>query len=174
VRSEAEKLKLYEEIFMGYFPKVKYFITSFIKSPTVAEELAQDVFVKVWENFDKIIYIEYRDAYIYRIARNKAIDYISRIYKEEIPIDNLNFKEEYSIEEDYYAKELELLVELTVNQMPQQRKKVYEMSRIEGFTNDEIAQELGIAKKTVENHLNLALKEIKKIITAFLLFFPTI
>jgi RNA polymerase sigma-70 factor (ECF subfamily) len=169
-----EKLKLYEDLFMRYFPKVKYFINSFIKSSSVAEELAQDVFIKIWENIDKIIYIEYRDAYIYRMARNKAIDYISQKYKEDIFINDFKLKEDYSIEEGFYAKELEILIELTVSRMPPQRKKIYEMSRIEGLTNDEIAENLGIAKKTVENHLYLALKELKKVITIFLFFFLAI
>lgn len=161
------KLKLYEELFMKYFPKVKCFITRFIKSSAIAEELTQDVFVKIWENFDKIMYIEHQDAYIYRIARNAALDYIAQRHKEESLIENFKLREDYSIEEELDAKELELLIELTVNGMPSQRRKVYEMSRIEGLTNDEIAKDLNISKKTVENHLNLALKRIKKIITAF-------
>ncbi|WP_255417106.1 RNA polymerase sigma-70 factor [Proteiniphilum sp. X52] len=168
------KLKLYEDIFIKYFPKVKCFITRFIKSSAIAEELTQDVFVKIWENFDKIMYIEYRDAYIYRIARNAALDYITQKYKEESLIDNVKLREGYSIEEEMDAKELELLIELTVNGMPPQRKKVYEMSRIDGLTNDEIAKNLNISKKTVENHLNLALKRIKKIITAFPFLFVII
>lgn len=161
-------------MFMKYFPKVKYFINSFVKSNSVAEELAQDVFMKIWENFDKIFYIEYQDAYIYRIARNKAIDHISQKYKEELFVDNIKLKEEYTIEEDFYAKELELLIELTVNKMPLQRKTVYEMSRMQGMSNDEIAENLNIAKKTVENHLNLALKDIKKVISAFYFIFTVL
>ncbi len=154
-------------MFMKYFPKVKCFITRFVKSPAIAEELTQDVFVKIWENFDKITGIEYRDAYIYRIARNEALDFISQRHQEEILVDNFKLKEDYSIEEEFYAKELELLVELIVNRMPSQRRKVYKMSRMEGLTNDEIAKNLNISKKTVENHLNLALKKIKKIISVF-------
>jgi RNA polymerase sigma-70 factor (ECF subfamily) len=152
---------------MKYFPKVKCFITRFIKSSAIAEDLTQDVFAKIWENFDKITRIEYRDAYIYRIARNTALDYIGQKYKEEKLISNFKPEENYSIEEELEAKELELLIELTISGMPSQRRTVYEMSRIKGLTNDEIAKNLNISKKTVENHLTLALKRIKNIITAF-------
>lgn len=152
---------------MSYFPKVKYFIFGFVKSSAIAEDLTQDVFVKIWENFDKITNIEYPNAYIYSIARNEALDFISKKHKEEMLVDNFRLKEESSIEEEYYAKELELLVELTVNKMPLQRRKVYEMSRVKGLTNDEIAKNMNISKKTVENHLNIALKKIKRTISYF-------
>ena len=69
-----------------------------------------------------------------------------------------------SIEEDLYVKDLEILIALVVDTMPPQRKKIFEMSRYENIDNDEIAAILNISKKTVENHLNLALKEIKKAI----------
>lgn len=62
------------------------------------------------------------------------------------------------------AKDLALLVEMVVENMPAQRQAVYKMSREMGMSNDEIALKLGIQKKTVENHLNLALKELRKTI----------
>jgi RNA polymerase sigma-70 factor (ECF subfamily) len=154
---------------MSYFPKVKYFIFGFVKSSAIAEELSQDVFMKIWENFDKIIFIECRDAYIYRIARNIALDHITQRNKEKESYgNNLKLSENNSIEEEIDAKELQLLIELTVNSMPPQRKKVYKLSRIEGISNDNIAKKLNISKKTVENHLNIALNKIRKTISTIL------
>ena len=66
---------------------------------------------------------------------------------------------------------MELLEKLTVGRMPKKRKAIYEMSRREGLSNDEIAIRMGISKKTVENHLNLALKEIRKTLLLFASFF---
>ena len=154
---------------MSYFPKVKYFIFGFVKSSAIAEELSQDVFMKIWENFDKIIFIECRDAYIYRIARNIALDHITQRNKEKESYgNNLKLSENNSIEEEIDAKELQLLIELTVNSIPPQRKKVYKLSRIEGISNDNIAKKLNISKKTVENHLNIALNKIRKTISTIL------
>ncbi len=76
-------------------------------------------------------------------------------------------------EDDLYAEELRLLIELNINKMPEQRRRIFQMSRNENMTNDEIAECLGITKKTVENQLSLALKELKKVISVslFLLCF---
>ena len=58
-------------------------------------------------------------------------------------------------------REKELLIELTVAQLPDKCRQVFRMSRMEGLDNEEIARRLAIAKKTVENHLNIALKRIR-------------
>jgi RNA polymerase sigma-70 factor, ECF subfamily len=55
--------------------------------------------------------------------------------------------------------------------MPVQRKTIYQLSRTQGLSNDEIASQLGIAKKTVENQLSLALQELRRIVQLFLIFF---
>lgn len=76
-----------------------------------------------------------------------------------------------SSDEILFAKEIRLLIEMAVCRMPVQRRKIYQMSRDNGISNNEIAEELGISKKTVENQISLALQEIKRVISAFLIFF---
>ena len=69
-------------------------------------------------------------------------------------------------------QDTKLLIDMVVCNMPTQRRQVYEMSRKEGLSNDEIAQRMKLRKKTVENHLNLALKELRKVLKClFLLMF---
>lgn len=60
---------------------------------------------------------------------------------------------------------------MVVERMPPQRMKIYRMSREEGMNSEEIARILGIHKRTVENHLSLALSDIKKVLSMFILLF---
>lgn len=163
----------FHKLFTLYFPKVKYFIDSILHSGAVAEDLSQDIFVKLWEQRAMLPAIENINAYIYRMARNAAINYTKRILKRQVDFYSLDPSLDYtpSYEQEYYAKEKALLIELVVANMPEQRKRVFEMSRNTGLSNDEIATQLNISKKTVENHLNLALKEIKKAIMLLAMFF---
>lgn len=71
--------------------------------------------------------------------------------------------------EQIEASDLQLLIDMTVENMPPQRQAVYKLSRVEGLSNDQIAEKLGLQKKTVENHLNLALGEIRKVLKMFIL-----
>lgn len=161
----------FKSLFMKYFPKMKYFIAHFVKSDAVAEELAQDIFMKIWEHREKLNNVQSFDAYIYRMSKNMSINYLEHKYVEESYMENYQGETESTIEGELYAREIELLEQLTINQMPPQRKTVYEMSRKKGMKNEEIATALGISKKTVENHLNLALKEIRKALYFFFTFF---
>lgn len=156
----------FHSIFVKYFSKTRFFISSIIKSDAVAEELAQDVFVKIWVNREELPELKSFSSYLYRIAKNTAINYLNRRYLEEKYIQTQTVIDEkyVSIEEDMYVKDIELLVQLVVDTMPPQRKRIFEMSRHENIDNNEIALRLNISKKTVENHLNLALKEIRKIL----------
>ena len=75
-------------------------------------------------------------------------------------------------DDNIHLKELELLVTMVVEKMPPQRQKIYKMSRESGINNEEIARELSINKRTVENHLSQALTDIRKaLFITFILFF---
>lgn len=161
----------FKALFLRYFPKMKYFIAHFVKSDAIAEELAQDIFMKIWEHREKLSSVQSFDAYIYRMSKNISLNYLEHKYLEESYMENFRGETESTIEGELYAREIELLEQLTVNQMPPQRKTIYEMSRKKGMKNEEIATVLGISKKTVENHLNLALKEIRKTLALFVSFF---
>lgn len=157
-------------LFITYYPKVKFFINFFVRSEKVAEDLSQDVFEKIWINRELAFFLQSFNSYIYRIAKNTAINYMEHKTIEDEYISSTSVLAEISIDEEIDAKELELLIQLTVEKMPEQRRKVYKMSRIEGLKNIEIAKELNISKRTVEAHLNKALKQIKEIIAILFLF----
>jgi RNA polymerase sigma-70 factor (ECF subfamily) len=74
-------------------------------------------------------------------------------------------------EEDFIAKELGIFIDAVVERMPAQRKQIYMLSRNEGLSNAEIAARLDTTKRNVESQLSLALKEIRKAISLFLLLF---
>ena len=76
-----------------------------------------------------------------------------------------------SPDEDLIAKDLQLLIDMVVENMPPQRKLIYQLSREAGLSNAEIAEKLELSKKTVENHLNLALKELRKILLYLLILY---
>lgn len=166
--------KAFDRIFLAYFSKVKFFIRSIIGHEEDAKELAQDIFVKLWETRLNINIDKSFDSLLYTMSRNAAFNYIKH---KNVSISYLNAipnNAKYSVsdtEELVYAKEIQLLIDLTVSKMPDQRKRIFQYSRQDGLTNSEIAERLNINKKTVENQLSLALSELKRTILSLLLFF---
>ena len=119
--------------------------------------------------------IDNLDAYLFRIARNAVFRHIERSllfqnYQSWQTSDD--HPEHCETEAELDAKELELIIAIAVERMPAQRKKIYRMSREQGLSNEKIARELNISKRTVENHLTQALADIRKIL--FLVIMATI
>lgn len=162
--------KAFETVFIAYYAKVKAFIYGYVKSAPDAEELAEDLFVSLWVKHREIDTAKSFDSLLHTMARNAAINFLKHKYVQDTYLNTLQ-NQEYSStsEEDLIAKELGLLIEHTVGRMPEQRKKIYTMSRNEGLSNEEIATELKTTKRNVESQLSLALKEIRKAISCLLL-----
>jgi len=164
--------KAFERLFMELFPKVKSFISHVVKSEHVAENLGQDVFLKLWENRAMLPQLQSLNAYVYQMAKNAAFDHLKHCHlasKYAAYVQGVG-QESYSPDEALYARELSYLVAHMVAAMPPQRKAVFELSRGQGLRNSEIAARLNLAPKTVENHLNLALRDIRKAIGLMMVF----
>lgn len=168
-------VKAFDCIFVSYFGKVRCFINGLLKSEADAEDLAQDIFIKLWTNRGLLDPQKSVNALLYTMARNAAFNFL----KHKLVLDNYtsdNSRIDTTLlpdtpEEILYAKEIELLIEMTVCRMPEQRRRIYRLSRNEAIPNEEIALQLHVTKKTVENQLSLALQDIRKVISCFLLFF---
>lgn len=166
--------KAFEEVFLAYFDKVKHLLTGLLRSESDAEELAQDIFVKLWMNHTSVDPNKAFNTYLYTITRNTVLNHLKHKLVEENyknSFNSLDEEEADSSDEILFAKEISLLIEMAVSKMPDQRRKIYQMSREKGIPNNEIAEKLGISKKTVENQISLDLQEIKRVISAFLIFF---
>lgn len=165
----------FESLFLHYFPRIKGFISGILQNGEEAEDISQDIFVSMWQNRERLTSIDNLNAYLFRIAKNTVFRHIERSllfkdYQEQQTERSLLFPTNNdNIEEEIYAKELEYLISIAVEKMPSQRKRIYQMSRMEGLSNEEIAERLVISKRTVENHLTLALADIRKLIGFFII-----
>ena len=162
-------------VFEHYYPRVHEFIRRIVKSEVLAEDIAQDIFVKVWERREIFgVEIHSFSKYIYIMSRNAAINAIRRTGRVAPLLDEAsNSLDSTSVEESYYAREKELIIRLTVCQMPEQRRRIFEMSRYMGMDNQTIATTLNLSKKTVENHLTLALKTLRSVLAVWITFIFT-
>lgn len=174
--NEQLKKEKFERFFLITFPKVKAFAWKILKSESDAEDIAQDVFVKLWSCPEIWESQDTWNAYIYTMVRNHIYNFLKHKSIE------LNYQEQFinrqdtptqkDAEDELYAKEINLLLKMALDKMPEQRKNVFIMSRQKGMSNQEIADRLQLSVRTVERHLYLALKDLKKIILlAFFSYF---
>lgn len=159
-------------LFEKLYPKIKFYITGVCHDETEAENLTQNLFMKLWIKREQLLNIENLDAYIFTIAHHDALNFLRHSLTLSVkPIDDSvralqdGEDEERSIE----YKELLQRVYDEIDKMPLQRRKVFLMSRDEGLSNQEIADRLGISKRTVETHISTALKELRRLAPLFFL-----
>lgn len=162
--------KAFESVFIAYYDRIRIFIFGYIKSESDAEELTEDLFVGLWEKRASIDTSKSFNSYLHTIARNTALNFLKNKYLHTAYVNNTQQSEYGSTsEEDLIAKELGLLIDNIVDKMPDQRKQIYILSRNNGLSNTEIADQLNTTKRNVESQLSLALKEIRKVISMFFL-----
>ncbi|MGM9737490.1 MAG: RNA polymerase sigma-70 factor [Candidatus Cryptobacteroides sp.] len=156
----------YNELFARYYSKVRRFLASVLFSEEGVDDLAQNVFLKIWEKRSSLTGIKSLDAYIFAIARNEACDYIRHNAVKKKFVDSAGDIEEYmcDLQISYDTEKIEEIVNKCVASMPQQRQACYKMSREMHLSNQKIADSLNISKRTVDRHISLALKDIKKAI----------
>lgn len=154
----------FRELFDCCFDRVLQFLEGFVRNRNLAEDLAQDIFVKLWCNREIIPEIRSLNTYIYKMARNSALNAMRSRGRNVSLADAVDLCEPTLPDDMYYALEKQLLVEMAVESLPERPRQVFRMSRVDGLSNDEIADRLNISKKTVENQMNAALKCIRYIL----------
>jgi RNA polymerase sigma-70 factor (ECF subfamily) len=158
-------------IFKAAYPQVRAFSLGLLKNDADADDIAQLVFIKLWTKRAMLAQVRNFDTYLYTITKNTVLNHIAS--RKALMIDITDIPnvstDNVSPLDQIEAGDMQLLIDMVVENMPPQRQAVYRMSREEGLSNDQIAETLELQKKTVENHLNLALGDIRKVLKIFIL-----
>lgn len=153
---------VFRKIFDRYYPKVLGFLCSFLQSESDAEDVAQNVFVKLWMRRDDLFGMDGLDLYLFRMTINMAINF-SKSRKHYTGMGNIDISETTEIEDVMDTKERLAIISKIVANLPEKRREVFMLSRFCHLTHKEIAAKLNISVKTVENHINFTLKELRKV-----------
>lgn len=153
-------------LFDQHYGKLFHYLLRVTKSKEMAEEIAIDIFVKLWVGRELIQDIRHLDAFLQKVAHNKALDFF-RVAARDARLHKLIRKEmESSREQEADHKlldsEYQHLVHKAIDRLTPQRKMVFTLSRIEGLTHDEIAQRLQLSRNTVRNTIAESLKSIRQ------------
>lgn len=158
----------FEWLFLEWHPRLVDFFNRLLGGDEeTAYDYAQDVFFDIWMSRKKFSEVKSFGAYLFQMARFKAYNHFDKTaVKSRFKHDVIATSSEStpSGETVVYASETEALIRKTLDKMPQKRRKVFIMSRFGGKSNDEIAEELGINKRTVENHITTVLDALRKLV----------
>ncbi len=151
-----------ELLFRRYYAYVCRNVIRIVKQPGIAEDIAQDVFFEIWRRKD-VVQITVVRAYLRRAARNKALNYIrdQKIHLEDEDDTSQLESPNVGVQAQLEAEELQALIDQTIDALPERCRLVFVLSRYENLTYQEIADQLDISIKTVENQISKALQYLR-------------
>jgi RNA polymerase sigma-70 factor (family 1) len=156
----------FDKVYRFYSPKLFSFIFRMVKTKADAEEIMQEVFVKLWESRNKITDTAKFDAWLFTIAYNTTISLIRKKLKDKKFIDYLlSIQSRSENTETVSENNFDLLnykLYAMIDQLPPRQKEVLLLHKEHGFSYQQIADKLNISKNTVENHMVKALRFLRE------------
>jgi len=170
----------FEQVFKTHFKRLHAYAFTILRDEVEAEEMVQQVFFKLWErnvrkdSFGETVSLSGSvSAYLYRAVHNESLNYI----KHQRVRSNHQLHVAYSMKNEVehpakkvMAGELEKKIHTALNELPEQCRTIFQMSRFDELKYREIADKLGISVKTVENQMGKALKLLREKLVDFLIF----
>ncbi|MES2454520.1 MAG: RNA polymerase sigma-70 factor [Bacteroidota bacterium] len=154
-------------LFYRYSSKIYSTAYSYIRNPEVCEQIVQDIFISLWTNRHKLDIQSFKSyltsASRYRVYKHMtACKVIPLVYKENLE-DHLfeNYSTQNEAHSNLACEELQLEVDSCLQTLPKRCREIFVMSRTQDLSNDQIAAQLGISKRTVENQITYALRQLR-------------
>jgi len=155
----------FAEIFSRYDSRIYAFILKMVKDQSIASDVTQEVFIRIWTKRNLLQEVRNMEAYIFTIATNLTLNQLKKRLRERQIRDELQMQWRHNIASDadnlLLLHDCESLVSTIVEQLPPQQKRIYSLSREEGLNYEEISQRINISPNTVRNHLVKALHTIR-------------
>lgn len=154
----------FQLVFKRYYQRMFSFAGTVVKSPHLAEEIVQEVFIRLWEQRELLAEISNPENYFFIVIRNRAYNYLRAAANEQSRREQLWEAMQQRAEEpdsSLEAEEADRFFEKIMAKLSPQQQKVFRMSRVEGYSHQQIADELKLSKLTVKKHVADSLKVFK-------------
>ena len=159
--------KAFQTIYELHFDAIYNYLLKFTKNPAATKDLAQDIFIKIWEMKEHLQVETSLSAYLYRMARNRALNLLSRIALHDSIKDEIQHRSMLGLDRPQLIDQMdwaqyEQLLHQAIRELPQQRQQTFLLCRVQGKTYEEAAAAMQISRHTIKEHLSLAVKSIKQ------------
>lgn len=162
----------FDQLYMRYAVEIGWRIKKLVKVDEIAEELHQEVFLKLWEHRQKISPQTSLRPYLLRIAYNVTMDFFRKTSRDK------NLREQWMIHADVHTEnaveemvaqqsnlEVQAIVQRAIEKLPPQRKRIFTYCKLEGHSYEEAAREFGVSLNTVKDHMTRAMRFLKTELT---------
>jgi RNA polymerase sigma-70 factor, ECF subfamily len=161
------------QLYERYSRRLYGFVLRYMKSETYAEEIVQEVFIKIWESRNKIDVYSSFESFLFTVAYNAIISQFRKRTKEKKYLEHLKSLQQVetapNLTDEIYFNELSEKVQALMNELTPRQREIFQLSREEGLTHEEIAKKLDISVNTVKKHITNTLAFLKSHIDSSLM-----
>lgn len=150
----------------SYYDQLYHFLIFYTQDTTIIEDVLQEVFLKLWENREKIE-VEYIKTYLFHAAKNKVLNHLRDEQNRHYLLENW-FNQQVQDKKGKECFDLErfvLQLDKSIQLLPERCREIFLLNRKEKLTYKQIAEKLNISVKTVEAQMGIALKRIRETLT---------
>ena len=171
---KTSEIRLYEETYNSYFPVLCNYAISITKDQTLAEDAVSEVFMKLWEKRDIALFEGSLKSYLFKSVYHQCLNALKHVRVQDKCRDFfLHHPPLIEDGADYplsgvIENEINAILQKTIEQLPEQCRKIFVMSRIDGMKHEKIAQELNISINTVRTQIHRALEKLRVELKDFL------
>ncbi len=167
---QTGSLDAFQEFYKLYFKRLLNYASMFLNQSDLAEDIVQEAFFKLWQNRESIDCSQSLIGLLYRTIRNQCIN---QLKQQKVHDKFVEFAAHFEAIDSVYKQDFELPLNISddfyvyseiknaIETLPEKRKEVYKLSKLEGQSHNEIAQNLDITTKGVERHITLANKTLR-------------
>ncbi len=169
-RMEKDDVDALRYFFETYYSDLCNFANLFVKDESSAEEIIQEIFFGIWNNRKNIKIRSSVRSYLYTAAKNRILNFIRDEKKRlntYMKFNKMNHEPAIQPDQVFLEKELNQIIRKAVDELPVQCRKIFSLSREEGYSNKRISEELSISEKTVENQMTIALQRLREFARAY-------
>ncbi|WP_347566531.1 RNA polymerase sigma-70 factor [Parabacteroides gordonii] len=152
----------YNRLFVRYYSRLCCYVYRLLGEKEDAEDVVQELFLTLWNNRKKIAIVENVSGYLYKMARNLALNHIRTQTNYKTILDNQEEQLPYYEENSLETEEFRMALYDCINLLPGRCKEVLLLHRIKGLKQKEIADQLSISVKTIKNQIWASLQRLKK------------
>jgi RNA polymerase sigma-70 factor (family 1) len=158
----------FTKIYRHYCQPVYYTILSLVKDPMTTEELVQEIFTKIWQRHDQIQIQNNFGGYLYHAAKNTTHDFFRRLKREQAlynRIKNIVTEEYFHVEEALLEKENADLLQQAIKNLTPQRRRAFELVKVEGHSYQHASEKMGITISTLKDHMHHARESVREFLS---------
>ncbi|MBZ4189877.1 RNA polymerase sigma factor [Niabella beijingensis] len=161
--------KAFLKVFETYFKELCFFVERYVHSRAMAEDLAQEVFIRIWEHREQLTAVRSFRSYLYTAAKNHTLNALKKASRSAEVMGEIvtaYYQNSNATKEKIQSREYQEQLHRAIENLPARSREIFRLCREHKKTYEEVASLMGISKNAVKNHMVFSMKQLKRTVEA--------